>query len=307
MTLEKYLTDLADDDKPLKHSGLLLLSGLSTEEVAEFKTAWSQFSPARKCDILVRLSALSEDNLELDFSTVIRACLADGDDMVREQATRALWECEDRVIIRPLIALLKDDPSPQVRAAAATSLGKFAEMAQAGKLLVRDGDRVLEALLSAVGDDGGDLEVRRRAIEAVASFSAPVIEQIIRDAYYNEIPKLKQSAIFAMGRSSNTQWLPLVLQEMDHDSPAIRFEAANACGQLGDESTIPHLLRLIKDDDFQVQTSAVQALGYIGGPLAKRALLHCLKLEDEGLEEAAQAALSVIEFDEDPLGSRFQS
>ncbi|MCH8184499.1 MAG: HEAT repeat domain-containing protein [Chloroflexi bacterium] len=253
------------------------------------------------------LAKLSEDNLELDFTAVFRASLSDDDDDVREKATRGLFDCDDRVVIRPLNDLLAKDPSPKVKAAAAVSLGKFAEMAQDGKLLERDADRIREALLEAIGREGQDDEVRRKAIEAVASFNSEEVQRIIRDAYENGDATLKQTAIYAMGRSSDSQYLPTVLDETHHDDPAIRYEAALAAGQLGDESTVPYLIRLIKDDDFQVQLSAVQALGEIGGPLAKRALLQCLKMGEDALEDAAQAALANLEFDDDPLGFRFQA
>lgn len=307
MTLEKCLKDLGDEDKPLRHSGLLQLSGLSSEESAGFIATWLSLSQARKHDMLGRLVNLSEDNLELDFSAVFRSCLKDEDDEVRAKATRGLWECDDRVIIRPLIALLQQDRSAQVRAAAATSLGKFAEMAQDGKLLSRDAERIREALLSTIAMDEEEVGVRRRAIEAVASFNSSEVKEIIDDAYHSGNDDFKQSAIYAMGRSSDSHWLPIVLDETHHDDPAIRYEAASACGQLGDESAVPHLIRLIKDDDAQVQLSAVQAIGTIGGSLAKRALLQCLKLGDEALEEAAKGALGHLEFDDDPLGFRFQT
>ena len=307
MTLERYLQDLGDEEKPLRRSGLLQLSGLTSEELDQFKVTWGSLSQARKCEVLSILVELGEDNLELDFSAVFRACLADEDDEVREIATRGLWECDDRVIIRPLIGLLKDDKSAKVRAAAATSLGKFAELAQNGKLLDRDAERLQETLLSAISQKDEDLEVQRRAIEAVASFSSSQVEQIIREAYESPDPKLRQSAIYAMGRNSDSQWLPVVLEEMRHEDPAIRYEAANASGRLGDESIVPHLISLIEDEDVQVQVSAVQALGAVGGPLAKQALMKCLKLEDEALEEAAHTALKNIEFEEDPLGFRFQA
>ena len=306
MSLEKYLKDIGEEDRPLRHSGLLQLSGLSNEELAEFRAAWMTLSLERKHDVLNGLIGLCEDNLELEFTAVFHACLVDDDDAVRENATRGLWECDDRMIIRPLIALVKSDPAARVRAAASTSLGKFADMAQNGKLLDRDAERIQEALQSVIANEDEDTEVRRRAVEAVASFNTPEVQEIIREAYGNEDQKVKQSSIYAMGRSSDSQWLPIVLDEMSHEDPAMRYEAANACGQLGDESTVPHLIRLIKDEDPQVQLSAVQALGAIGGPLAKRALLQCLKIGDEPLEDAAQVALGHIEFDEDPLSFRFQ-
>ena len=307
MALDRCLQDLADEQKPLKPSGLLQLSGLSSEEVRKFKLICESLPPTRKYEVLTRVAELGEDNLELDFSAIFRACLGDDDDEVREKATLGLLGCDDRVIIRPLVGLVTEDASAKVRAAAAMSLGKFADMAQDGKILTRDAERVLEALLSAVGKEGEDVEVRRRAIESVASFESPEVEQIIRDAYASGDPMLKQAAIYAMGRSSDSRWLPLVLEETHHDDPAIRYEAANASGQLGDETTVPHLIRLIEDEETHVQMSAVQALGTIGGPLAKRALIQCTKLGDESLEEASRAALDSMELDEDPLGFRFQT
>ena len=305
MTLDRHLLDLQDEEKPLEHLALLQLSGLSPEDMIEFNTAWADLSPGRKHETLSQLIELSEGNIELDFTAIFRACLGDDDEEVRERATRGLWECDDRTVIRPLITLLTDDPSTAVRATAAVSLGKFAEMAQLGKLLERDAYRVQETLLSVIGDTNEDLDVRRRAIEAVSSFNLAEVERIIQEAYHDGDPKLRQSAIYAMGRSSDTRWLPTVLQETDHEAPEIRFEAANACGRLGDESVVPYLISMIKDEDVEVQLSSVHALGSIGGPLAKRALLQCLKLGDETLEEAAQAALQNIEFDSDPIGFSF--
>ena len=306
LTLERSLTELSDEDKPFKAAGLLPLSGLISDELIDFKTAWVGMSPQRKCAVLTRLGELCEDNLDLDFSAIFRSCLTDGDDTVREHATRGLWECDDRVIIRPLIRLIGDDPSPAVRAAAATSLGRFGAMAQQGKLLHRDAERVQDALLAAIESDG-DMDVTRRAIEAVAYFRSTQVEQIISDAYTSGDINLKRSAIYAMGRTSDSKWLPTVLAEMDDEDPAVRFEAANACGQLGDESTVPHLISLIKDEDVQVQVSAVQALGTTGGALAKRALQMCVQQEDEPVAEAAGAALDNLEFDDTPLGLRFQT
>lgn len=305
MTFEQHLLELGDESRPLRHAGLLPLSGLLSEELDDLRAAWLSLSPTRRCEILGALVALGEDNIELDFTSVFRISLADEDEQVRERATRGLWECEDRAVIRPLIALMQGDRSVKVRVAAAMSLGNFVDMAQDGKLLPRDGDRMREAFMAVIDNVHEEPEVRRRSIEAVASFQTPEIEKIIRQAYEGEDSKLRQSAVYAMGRNSDTMWLPLIIEELEDPDAAMRYEAANACGALGDESTVPHLIRLIDDDDFEVQISAIQALGNVGGSLAKRALLQCLKMGDEALEEAVQTALSNIEFDEDPLGFQF--
>ena len=297
---------LAGEDESLKYSQLLQLSGLGADEIVDFKLAWPSVPPERKHELLEKLVGLAEDGPELDFTGTFRACLDDSDEDVREVATRGLWECDDRAIIRPLIGLLDSDPSAKVRAAAGMSLRGFTAMAQEGKLRSRDVDRILSALIAAIERPEEDLEVMRRAIEAVASLKSPEIEKIIRDAYDSGVPEMAQSALYAMGQSSDPQWLPTVVADMDQEHAAIRYEAANAAGLLGDETTVPRLIKLIEDDDLQVQLAAVGALGIIGGSLAKRALKQCLKLDDEELEEAAQAALDELEFDDDPLGIRFE-
>ena len=116
---------------------------------------------------------------------------------------------------------------------------------------------------------------------------------------------MQQSAIYAMGRSSNSDWMQIVLREMSAADPAIRYEAINACGLLGDESTIPQVATLMGDEDIEVQCAAAIALGNIGGPLAKRALRRAADSGEDALIEAAMEALENLEFDEDPLDFGF--
>ena len=305
MTLETYIEELGDESSPVKRSGLLQLSSLTRDDAREFRRLWRGVGNPRKREVLAALVELNEDNLELDFSAIFRSCLSDECELVREQATRGLLESDDRAIIRPLIGLLKDDPSAKVREAAAIALSQFADLAQQGKLMRRDEERVKEALLEVIarGEDAPD--VHRRAIEAVGSFDTPETTQIVRQAYESGISTMVQSAVYAMGRSSNSEWLPLVLREMNAADPAIRYEAANACGLLGEEPEIPQLAALISDEDIEVQCAAAIALGNIGGPTAKRALRRALDIGDDALTEAVTEALENLEFDDDPLGFGF--
>ena len=305
MTLDSYLSELADESNPVKRSGLLQLSNLTREDTRDFRTHWRGVGGERRREVLAALVDLSEENLELDFSGIFRACLTDNSELVREQATRGLLETDDRAVIRPLLGLLKDDPSARVREAAAITLSNFADLAQQGKLMSRDEQRIREALLSVISQGEEEKDVQRRAIEAVGSFDTPEIGQILRRAYESGDAVMRQSAIYAMGRSSNSDWLPTVLQELNASDPAIRYEAANASGLLGDESTIPHLAALIADEDIEVQCAAAIALGNIGGPMAKGALRRALEFGDDALTEAVTEALENLEFDEDPLGFGF--
>lgn len=307
MTLSDFLSDMRDYDKPLKYSALLQVSGLTTEEVDQFKEAWGAVSPARKDALIGMLVGLDEDNPEVDFAGVFRTGLEDEDVGVRLKSIQGLWECDDRAIIRPLLRLLADDLSSDVRAAAAASLGRFGALAQEGKLLSRYSDRIRDGLMFAIGREREDVMVRRKAIEAVSYLDFPGRDQLIDEVYSSGDPGFQQSAVYAMGLSSNDRWLPTVVREMENDSAAIRYEAAVAGGKLGDETTVPDVAELIEDEDPQVQLAAIEALGVIGGSAAKRALLGSLEMGDETLEQAARDAIEEIEFDDDPLGLRFDS
>lgn len=307
MDFEEFLTELKESDSTPRYSQLLQLAGMTPESLEAFEAAWRDVSPERKRETLDRMVELSEDNVELDFDSVFTLGLSDDDSGVRADSVRGLWECEDRTVIRPLLGLLEKDPAVEVRSAAASALGRFADLAHEGKLLSRDEARIHKGLLAAIGRDGEDMEVRRRAIEAIASLESPERDRIIRAAYESGDPGLLQSSIYAMGRTSNAEWLPSALRETGNESPAIRYEAAVTCGHLGDEDVVPQLITLVQDEDRQVQLAAVRALGEIGGSLARRALERCLELGDDALKQAAEEAIGSIDFDDDPLALRFGS
>ncbi len=305
MTLEQIITDLSDPSVRIRHTDLVQLSGLSRVEVMNVISSWISISPERRRDLLDRMSELAGDNIELDFTALLRACLRDRDATVRASAARGLWDSDDRIVIRPLVDLLGKDPSSEVRAAAATTLGKFAEMAEDGKLIRRDGQRISDALMAVIENPDEENETRRRAIEAIAPINSERVHETILQSYNDDDPQMKQSAIYAMGRSSDSRWLSTVLRETGRQNAAIRYEAAIACGYLGDDETVPHLINMLNDEDSQVQLAAVRSLGNIGGDLAKRALTQAMVRGDHAMEEAAEQALASIEFEEDPLGFRF--
>jgi len=307
VTTRDFVEEMAKSDDTPKFSQLLQLADMETDQLGEFKSAWPSVPEVRRRQVVESILELSEENLELDFIDVFVACLSDGDGEVRETAIKGLSTCEDRAVIRPLVALLINDPSVPVRAAAAMGLSNFATMAMDGKLITRDEDRIRVALLATIEREDEFLEVKRRAIETVAGLRPPGIVEIIEDAFDSGSLELKQSAIYAMGQTSSDEWLPVALEEMQHELPAIRFEAANSVGLLGDESIVPELTELLEDDDLEVRLAAVKALGIVGGPMAKRVLRACLDYDDEALEEAAQAALERVEFDDDPLGLGFDT
>lgn len=305
MTLPDLLTDIANPEQPVAYSGLLQLADLPVEGLAELKSVWPGLTTERKREVVRKLVELADDSVEFDFSTVFKTFLSDGDDSVREMAAKGLWETEDRALIRPLVKLLENDTCAEVRATAAMSLKNFAVMAQNGKLLARDGERIRRALLGVANSPTEDIEVRRRAMEVVASFNTSETNNVLREAYESDTPTLVQSAIYGMGQSSNADWLPTVVDEMTSPLPEVRFEAATACGLLGEETVAPYLTRLLSDDDSEVRLASIKALGLVGGPMAKNVLLEHLSDDDEEIEQASREALSSLEMEDDPLGYPF--
>ena len=300
MTLEQCIDNLTDRDHPLRQTDLLTLSGMTSEEVGVLRRGWPDIDAQRRKEVLDLLIEITEDNLEADFNDIFRFCLADESPEVRARALEGLWECDDRILVTPLVALLREDPSENVRAVAATTLGKFAVLAQSRMLLDKDTGKISGALLQSIQDPKECQEVRRRAVEAIAPFDTPEVHQIIKEAYNSDQTEMRYSAVYAMGRSCDSRWLPIILNELHNPDPAMRYEAANACGEMEEEDAVPHLIPLFQDEDLQAQTSAIAAVGNIGGSLSRRALLSCLKSSDDLVIEAAQEALSKLDGSEKP-------
>ncbi len=295
------ITELADSDQPLLGSNLAALSSPNPAELRLLARAWAAIETERRRQIVNRMVSLAEDNVALNFDDIFKLCLRDKDAAVRSQAIEGLWENEDVSLIDPLVDLLEHDSTETVRAAAARGLGKFAALAECRKLRPTPATRVLQALLATINDDHRPGEVRRRALEAIAPFSQPQVKQAILGFHRSQNPKLQASAIYAMGRTCDTSWLPLLLKEMAHNNAEIRYEAATACGELGEEAAVPHLTRLTDDPDLDVRLAAIQAMGKIGGGAAKESLKKQLEDTSLAVQQAAEQALSEMEAMANPL------
>jgi len=298
VALGDVIPRLLDAGSELKPSLLGQLSGLTPEEQDELLGAWGDIPTSRRLMIIRAVAGMAEDNIEMEFTGLLCGALEDDDASVRVSAAAGLWETGDRTVIAPLAAMLEGDESHEARAAAASALAHFAELAEEGKLIERDAALVRNALLGALEDSEEEAAVRRRALEAIARLSHPDVADWIRWAYRSGDPLLRQSAVYAMGRTSDPVWLPVIEGEFGSSVAAMRFEAANAARELADPKTLPHLHGLVTDDDPQVALAAVQAIGGIGGAAARKLLKHYVDEGDATLSEAAQEALRVLEADE---------
>ena len=300
----KNLAELSDESKPLVSSKLANLSATSPEEMVLFLEAWAEMGFERRRQIASQLVELAEEDPKLNFDDIFHACLRDLDEIVRVRAIEGLWEYENHTLIDTFINMLREDRQESVRAAAALALGRFALLAELGKLRPDDGAKVEKALAEVIDDQEEQLGVRRRAVEAIATLSLPEVTEIIQEAYQSDDDQMRVSAIYAMGRNSDPAWLPTLVKELSNPDTEMRFEAAGACGGLGEDEAVPHLVRLIHDLDAQVQLSAIAALGKFGGNEAGAALRECLNHTEEHIRGAAEDALEELGFSKDPLSFR---
>lgn len=305
--IDETIAELTSSDQPVANAQLVDLSNLTADEVELFEQAWSGIEPERRREIMYKLVEMAEDNAKLDFDSIFKVLLNDADAEIRMKAIEGLFECEDTSLITSLINILEQDESDRVQAAAAIALGKFALLIELEKLHPTYKSKIEPVLLSITNDESRPVEVRRRALEAVAPLSLPEVKKAIKKAYESDEPRLKVSAVYAMGRNCDPLWLPILLKELGSPDAEMRYEASGACGELGEMEAVPSLIELINDPDAEVQLAAIQALGKIGGSEAKEALEECLSSTNETVSEAAEEALSELEADEDPFSFKHET
>ncbi|MBI2760710.1 MAG: HEAT repeat domain-containing protein [Chloroflexi bacterium] len=304
MSIDTFLHELADVHAPVKSGRLSRLSNLDDDERRSLASIWPSLPVERRRTVLEQLTALAEDDPELDFDVVHLNALDDADAVVRRLGIEGLWEREGRDVIEPLMRLVRDDPDTEVRSAAAMALGRFVLLGEFGDLRPRDQVRVTDTLRAVVTDYRETPDVRARALESVGASSQPWARELIEDAYGSGDDRMIAGALHAMGRSADTYWLPTLIQELQSGDPALRFEAAGALGAIEEEEAVPHLAEVLDDEDTEVQEAAIQALGDIGGDEALSILRQRLNDADDRTRTALEAAIDQAEFGNDPLGIR---
>lgn len=279
------------------------LAGLGPADLAEFPVIWRSVSPEKRRAVLQLAIQLAEDDVELDFSDVFKLSLADPDEGVRAAAIEGLWEDEDFRTADKLAGMVREDPSETVRVAAALGLSRFAVLAELGRLYRPSAERVKAALIAATTDPVETSDVRRRAIEALGAINDPRVGDLVAAAYADPDPKMRASAVYAMGRTCNDGWLETILRELESQNPEMRYEAARAAGEIESSRALVPLITLLDDEDLEVKLAAVAAIGEIGGEVARKTLQRCAQSDNAAIRAAALDALNELNLNADPLST----
>jgi len=305
LQFQHALEVLRDPEAPFTADAIYALSDLSGERLDALRAAWDQLSAERRRNLIVHLVETAETNFELDFSAIINPALDDIDMDVRLAAVEGVLEDSPPPVIERLMQLAQEDPFSEVRAAAARALGPFVLQGELGKLPARLNQRLQETVLALHTNDAEDLDVRRRALEAIGNCGREGVRELIRDAYQADERAMRVSAVFAMGRSCDDVWAPQVLDELASDDPELRYEAARAAGELELRKALPPLAELAYEDDREIQEMAIWAMGEIGGAAVNQILGDLAALAESGddfelaeaIAEAQASALLVTDSD----------
>jgi len=293
-TFRAAVAELESLQGPVSRLLVERLSSADAEDVAWFRERFFTLGDGIRYAAISSMVESAEADFELDYRELFRVALDDVLPTIRRLAIEGLWEDERLDLLRRFLALLENDPAEEVRAAAASSLGRYVYMAECEELDQLRAVQVRQALEQAVAE--GPLEVARRALESLAFVNDDRVTRLIDAAYADPRPLMRQSALFAMGRNADRFWAETVLAELHSEDPAMRYEAARASGELQLSRAVPALGRLISDDrDVEVQGMAIWALGEIGGKRAREILERLVESDNEAWSAAAEDALEAMQ------------
>ena len=296
---QRVLDALLDSENTFPPRYLYQLSDLETEEVDGLAKIWDQVPTWRRQALMEDIEELGQDDLLLSFEALGRFALKDSDGNVRQLALRILEEYESSDLASKFLQIVEADSDMEVRATAATALGRYVYDGEIEAIPEKLSRRVVNGLLRVV--DGSDAElVRRRSLESLGFSSHEAVPSLIDAAFRSGNTEWIASALFAMGRSANERWSPQVLSMLDSKMPAIRLEAARAAGELEIRQALPRLHELLDDQDEDTRLACIWSLSQIGGEGVRETLEQLYgESEDEDEQAFLEEALDNLEYTEE--------
>ena len=170
---------------------------------------------------------------------------------VREQAVRALGQLADPRINPTLEEILARDQVPEVRGAAAWSLGNL-----------RDTSAV-PSLVRALNDSVAP--VRQQALAALQFLWTPAAETATIAALKGEDGNVRYIAAQLLGHHRTSRGFNDLLLALQDNNIWVRSESARALGRIGDSTAVAPLERLFSEREGPDHEAAKEALQLLTG------------------------------------------
>jgi hypothetical protein len=308
------LEALTNYEQPFPPRMLRSFSDLTTLHLRELKNIWPEVKRERKIALLEDLETVAESDTLVSFDDLAKMALNDEDAAVRVLSIRLLWECEETRLLPVFTELMLSDPAEDVRAAAASALGKFVLL---GELeAIPDAMRIanVQNLIDVVVGEELPM-VRRRALESLGFSSHPKVSELIEHALAQDETQWLTSSLCAIARSADERWSDTVLKYLESADGEVLFEAIRAAGEMGIEDARNPLIEKLEDtgDDQDLRLAIIWSLSQIGGESVKKKLEELAEKctddeESEWLEKALDnlelggglEAMEMLDLDVDP-------
>jgi len=177
----------------------------------------------------------------------------------------------------PLLQAL-NDRDPDVRLAAARSLGRLRPRTAAGPLLFA----LVQGLVPRA--------VAANALLSIGAAALPGIRNLLDD----DQPAARANAVELLGRLGNPRDSQSLRDRLGDDAPLVRRRACEALARLGADDAGDALEELLADDVTDVRISAAAAIGAVGDDRSAPTLLRLVHHDVVEVSEVAARALSAV-------------
>lgn len=263
------------------------LSDLTSEEQRAIEPVWDGLPAIAKHRVLRALNEASEAMFELNYRELAMLGLEDASSLVRATSIDLLWIDESAETMRKLMRLAEFDSDAAVRTRALEHLGRFILLGEYGDIAADLAEQAQRLTYGLYQDAAAPVEIRRRALEALANSSHPAVNDLISAAYADGNHELRVGAIFAMGRTCSTRWRDQLLDELESRDSESVYEAIRACGQIQLKEAARRIGEFTLSDDREIQMIAIWSLGEIGG---RHAIEVLSSLEESTADDNDMAA-----------------